>query len=364
MKYQQCILGHVVWFILRDANLWSADQSFTPVFCVLGVKIQTAEITYEENENPLWGHRHSIQKYTNSVSFVVFFSFFWSLKQLKMTSDDFLPTPNWDESFSLTPGISPLLSPLTSSRTCWVSLCVALWPKKNKKQILIQKKCPAILPRCPSQQPAAPSPPPSLPLDFSFPSSDTEMRLEIEWCIFHEVPNASALAAPPQSGLCFALSIPNNFFFSIFFIFLWFDCLFLSQQNKAGGNKSRDFMRFPFFSAIRRQPIIASVASAFVAFLLNVGFILYSCTRGVITGACRCILFSGRCLRYTSECVDKSETFTVDAASNRPISFPAILARTDWPVSACDLLWQVKQRKTRGKQVGLMAADAIKLGRW
>lgn len=38
-------------------------------------------------------------------------------------------------------------------------------------------------------------------------------------------------------------------------------------------------------------------------FVLNVGFILYSYTRGVIRGACRCILFSARCFRYTSECV-------------------------------------------------------------
>lgn len=38
-------------------------------------------------------------------------------------------------------------------------------------------------------------------------------------------------------------------------------------------------------------------------FVLNVGFILYSYTRGVIRGACRCILFSARFFRYTSECV-------------------------------------------------------------
>lgn len=62
------------------------------------------------------------------------------------------------------------------------------------------------------------SPLPSL-LTFLSTSSDTEMRLEIELCIFHEVPNASAPAAPPRFGLCFALSIPNNFFFLFFFFY-------------------------------------------------------------------------------------------------------------------------------------------------
>lgn len=42
------------------------------------------------------------------------------------------------------------------------------------------------------------------PLDFL----NTEMRLEMELCIFHETVNASALAAPPQSAPCFPLSIP------------------------------------------------------------------------------------------------------------------------------------------------------------
>lgn len=49
---------------------------------------------------------------------------------------------------------------------------------------------------------------PCLPLDFLH----TEMRLEIELCIFHEAVNASVLTASAQSGLCFALSIPTAFY--------------------------------------------------------------------------------------------------------------------------------------------------------
>lgn len=121
-----------------------------------------------------------------------------------------------------------------------------------------------------AQQPSLPA---SLPLDFSFPSSDTEMRLEIELCIFHEVPNASAPAAPPRSGLCFALSIPNNFYFFFFFYFfflffmIWLLILVAAKQTR--GNKSRYFMRFLFFPTIRCQPIIATLASPFVAFFLT-----------------------------------------------------------------------------------------------
>lgn len=46
------------------------------------------------------------------------------------------------------------------------------------------------------------------PLDFL----DTEMRLEMELCIFHETVNASALAAPPQPAPCIAPSIPIGFY--------------------------------------------------------------------------------------------------------------------------------------------------------
>lgn len=133
----------------------------------------------------------------------------------------------------MTPGISSLLSPLNSCRTCWAHW-LSFWRRsKGKKNPKLPADSPPLsLTAVCWRHTSALSPLPSL-LTFLSTSSDTEMRLEIELCIFHEVPNASAPAAPPRSGLCFALSIPNNFFF-LFFFFLWFDCLFLSRQNKPG----------------------------------------------------------------------------------------------------------------------------------
>lgn len=111
-------------------------------------------------------------------------------------------------------------------------------------------------------------------------------------------------------------------------------------------------------------------------FVLNVGFILYSYTRGVIRGACRCILFSARCFRYTSECVWQLLNIPrgwrerlKGAVSHRVISlgflgfffchFGLIWLANISVRSALASETKKKEKKT-DKQMGPMPADAIK----
>lgn len=112
-------------------------------------------------------------------------------------------------------------------------------------------------------------------------------------------------------------------------------------------------------------------------FVLNVGFILYSYTRGVIRGACRCILFSARCFRYTSECVWQLLNIPrgwrerlKGAVSHRVISLGFLGGGV---LGHFGLIWlanisvrsalaseTTKKKKKTDKQMGPMPADAIK----
>lgn len=111
------------------------------------------------------------------------------------------------------------------------------------------------------------------------------MRLEIELCIFHEVLNASALAAPPRSGLCFALSIPTAFLYFIYFILFFFMIWLLILVAAKQARRIIMCLHEILFLSSNQMSAHNCYPGFFPLSLCSyVGFILYSYTYCIIRG--------------------------------------------------------------------------------